>query len=236
MKNIIFPSLIIAGGIAAAGFFIGNTLYKSRVALNTVTVKGLAERRVDADQARWKISYTVQDKNKDRIPELYSRAEEHKTKIVSYLKNGGILSDEISLGVIDYTHQEYRNDDKELVDELHTLTGIIEIETKRVESIKIVRSNLNELMIDGINLDNHSPQYKFTRLNAIKPEMLKEATQNARIAAAEFATNSGSEVGRIRSARQGGFTIIDAGETYGDTKKLKKDVRVVTTSEFYVEN
>ena len=220
MKNIIFPSLIIAGGIAAAGFFIGNTLYKSRVALNTVTVKGLAERRVDADQARWKISYTVQDKNKDRIPELYSRAEEDKTKIVSYLKNGGILSDEISLGVIDYTHQEYRNDDKELVDELHTLTGIIEIETKRVESIKIVRSNLNELMIDGINLDNHSPQYKFTRLNAIKPEMLKEATQNARIAAAEFATNSGSEVGRIRSARQGGFTIIDAGETYGDTKKL----------------
>mgnify|MGYP006063831617 FL=1 len=120
MKNIIFPSLIIAGGIAAAGFFIGNTLYKSRVALNTVTVKGLAERRVDADQARWKISYTVQDKNKDRIPELYSRAEEDKTKIVSYLKNGGILSDEISLGVIDYTHQEYRNDDKELVDELHT--------------------------------------------------------------------------------------------------------------------
>ena len=236
MKNIIFPSLIIAGGIAAAGFFIGNTLYKSRVALNTVTVKGLAERRVDADQARWKISYTVQDKNKDRIPELYSRAEEDKTKIVSYLKNGGILSDEISLGVIDYTHQEYRNDDKELVNELHTLTGIIEIETKRVESIKIVRSNLNELMIDGINLDNHSPQYKFTRLNAIKPEMLKEATQNARIAAAEFATNSGSEVGRIRSARQGGFTIIDAGETYGDTKKLKKDVRVVTTSEFYVEN
>lgn len=236
MKNIIFPSLIIAGGIAAAGFFIGNTLYKSRVALNTVTVKGLAERRVDADQARWKISYTVQDKNKDRIPELYSRAEEDKTKIVSYLKNGGILSDEISLGVIDYTHQEYRNDDKELVDELHTLTGIIEIETKRVESIKIVRSNLNELMVDGINLDNHPPQYKFTRLNAIKPEMLKEATQNARIAAAEFATNSGSEVGRIRSARQGGFTIIDAGETYGDTKKLKKDVRVVTTSEFYVEN
>ena len=96
MKNIIFPSLIIAGGIAAAGFFIGNTLYKSRVALNTVTVKGLAERRVDADQARWKISYTVQDKNKDRIPELYSRAEEDKTKIVSYLKNGGILREEIS--------------------------------------------------------------------------------------------------------------------------------------------
>ena len=64
--------------------------------------------------------------------------------------------------------------------------------------------------------------------------MLREATKNARIAANEFAENAGVKVGGIRSARQGGFIIRDVGENYGDTKKIEKDVRVVTTITFYL--
>jgi hypothetical protein len=64
--------------------------------------------------------------------------------------------------------------------------------------------------------------------------MLKEATTNARIAANEFAENAGVKVGRIRSARQGSFYIRDAGEQYGDTAKIEKDVRVVTNITFYL--
>lgn len=228
--------MIIAIGIALAGFFIGNTLYKSRVALNTVTVKGLAERRVDADQANWKINYSVSGKSKSDIPDLYKESESNKNRVLDYLKKGGIEDGEIRIGVISYSSEEYRNEDKVLVDERHTLTGVIEVETTRVSIIEAVRGTINELMVEGIDITNNPSQYRFTGLNKIKPEMLKEATKNARIAAAEFATNSGSEIGRIRSARQGGFTIIDVGERFGDTKRLKKDVRVVTTSEFYVDN
>jgi hypothetical protein len=64
--------------------------------------------------------------------------------------------------------------------------------------------------------------------------MLREATKNARIAANEFAENAGVEVGSIRSARQGNFYIRDAGEEYGDTAKIEKEVRVVTTIDFYL--
>jgi hypothetical protein len=64
--------------------------------------------------------------------------------------------------------------------------------------------------------------------------MLREATKNARIAANEFAENAGVKVGSIRSARQGGFNVRDAGEEYGDTAKIEKDVRVVTTIDFYL--
>ena len=64
--------------------------------------------------------------------------------------------------------------------------------------------------------------------------MLREATQNARIAATEFAENAGASVGRIRNARQGGFIVRDAGEEYGDTQKIDKDVRIVTTITFYL--
>jgi len=229
-------AVILAGGISSAGFFIGNTMYKSKIALNTVTVKGLAERRVSADQANWKISYSVTGTTKGDIPELYKQVEIDEQKVLDCLKAGGIEESEINIGVISYSSQQYRNENKVLVDERHTLSGVVEIQTNRVTAIESVRPMINKLMIEGINITNHAPQYRFTKLNEIKPEMLKEATENARVAASEFATNSGSKVGRIRSARQGGFTIVDVGETYGDTKRLTKDVRVVTTSEFYVDN
>ncbi|MGJ8677984.1 MAG: SIMPL domain-containing protein [Akkermansiaceae bacterium] len=234
-RNQLVPCIILALGIALGGYFIGNTLYKSKVALNIVKVKGLAERRVEADQSNWRISYSVTGEKKSEIPELYQQAEVNKKMILAHLKEGGIEDAEISIGVISYFSEEYRGDDKILVDEKHTLTGMIEVETDRVSVIAPVRASVNTLLIEGIDLVNHAPQYRFTKLNEIKPDMIKEATKNAREAAAEFANNADANVGRIRTATQGGFTIIDVGERHGDTKRLKKDVRVVTTAEFYIE-
>jgi uncharacterized protein len=90
--------------------------------------------------------------------------------------------------------------------------------------------------------------YKFTALNSIKPDMITEATRNARAAADRFAADSGSKVGSIRQANQGVFSILpadqgsDAGEGgpggYGgfaaDTS-LMKTVRVVTTVQYYLD-
>lgn len=72
----------------------------------------------------------------------------------------------------------------------------------------------------------------FTKLNEIKPDMLREATKNARLAANEFAENAGVKVGGIRDAQQGSFYVRDAGDEYNDTAKIEKDVRVVTTITF----
>ena len=93
---------------------------------------------------------------------------------------------------------------------------------------------MNKLVAQGIDIENYAPTYRFTKLNEIKPEMLSEATKNARIAANEFAKNADVKVGGIRSARQGSFRINDVGEDYGDTKKIDKTVRVVTTITFYL--
>ena len=103
-----------------------------------------------------------------------------------------------------------------------------------MELVSSARSKLNELIALGIDIRNNAPSYHFTSLNEIKPEMLKDATTNARIAANEFAANAGVKVGSIRTARQGGFIIRDIGESYADTTKIEKDVRVVTTITFYL--
>lgn len=232
--GLFFLGLFVAIGIAAGGYFIGNTMYNAKVALNTAEAKGLAERRVKADRANWSISFAVATKAQAGIPDLYKKAEGQQKTIIDLLKTHDFTNEEITAGVIDYSYHEYRDENQAVVDQNHTLRGTINIETEKVELIGKVRANVNKLIAKGINVQNHAPAYRFTKLNEIKPEMLREATKNARIAANEFADNAGVTVGGIRSARQGSFYVRDAGQEYGDTQKIDKDVRVVTTITFYL--
>lgn len=233
-SNNLFPAIVISIGVAAAGYFVGQTMFNSKVGINTAEVKGLAEQRVQSDRAFWRIQYTVSGRDKDAIPELYEKSKADRSKIVALLKESGFDEAEILPGVVDYNRMEFRDEDQNLVDEKYRLTGLIEVETDKVRLVSEARSKLNELIALGVDIRNNPPAYYFTSLNDIKPEMLKEATTNARLAANEFAANAGVEVGGIRDARQGGFVIRDVGETYSDTTKIEKDVRVVTTITFYL--
>jgi hypothetical protein len=233
-SGLLYLGVCLALGVMIGGYFISQTLYNAKVALNTAEAKGLAERRVKADRANWTLTFKIAGTKSNDIPRLYKKSEKNQSTIIDLLQENGFEEDEITSGVIDYSYREFRDENQKLVDERHLLTGSIAVETDKVDLVSKVRSSINKLIAEGIDIENQAPQYFFTKLNAIKPDMLREATQNARIAANEFAENAGVSVGNIRSARQGGFIIRDAGEDYGDTKKIHKDVRVVTTIIFYL--
>ncbi len=233
--GLIILGIFISIGLAASGYFASQALYNAKM-INTAEAKGLATRRVEANVANWSLNFSVEGKEKSEVPELYKKAESQQQIIANLLKQNGLKDDEINIGTIDYSYEEFRDDKKVLVDTKHTLTGKINVETNNVHIIAKVRNKLNKLIMQGIDITNHSPSYLFTDLNKIKPEMLKEATKNARIAANEFASNAGITVKGIKSARQGGFIIRDAGENYGDRDKIQKEVRVVTNIEFWLSN
>jgi len=90
--------------------------------------------------------------------------------------------------------------------------------------------NKDQVVVDQNHYLNGSISVETQKVKMIA----REANQNARIAANEFASNAGVEVGGIRSARQGGFIVRDAGEEHGDSRKIEKDVRVVTTITFFL--
>ncbi|MCG7588647.1 SIMPL domain-containing protein [Photobacterium sp. OFAV2-7] len=232
--GIVLGGVLIALGLGSCGYFIGQTMYNAKVAMNIAEVKGLAEQRVESDIANWQLRFSISSKNKQDIPALYQQAEAQQQEIIAILKANGFTDDEIEIGLIEYKYYEYRDDGQTVVDQDHELEGMISLETTKVRDVATVRGEVNKLVAKGYNITNYAPTYRFTKLNDIKPEMLKAATTNARIAANEFAANAGVAVGGIRSARQGNFSITDAGEEYGDRHKIEKDVRVVTRIEFYL--
>lgn len=97
-------------------------------------------------------------------------------------------------------------------------------------------SEQGELLKRGIAITagdyRYNVSYEYTSLNEIKPAMIEEATKNAREAAEKFAKDSGSELGKIRHAYQGQFSITDRDP---NTPYLKK-IRVVTTIDYSLED
>jgi hypothetical protein len=235
MKHI--NAFVLAGSIALAGFFMSQTLVKSSMSQNSIKVKGLAERTVKADTAYWTISKGLKTTDDTLSTEyLYQQYEKETQTIYNTLVEAGFKEESIEIGVTKISFEDLRDEDNNLVETKRTLRGDINIITHNVDLVKASRTKLNGLIAQGIALVNHDPEYHFTQLNDIKPDMIKLATQNAKIAAQEFANNVDATIGGIRSASQGRFSIYDVGENYTDTRKLMKNVRVVTHVDYYLED
>jgi hypothetical protein len=96
---------------------------------------------------------------------------------------------------------------------------------------KVVELGKQGIAISGQDYQNRS-EFLFTDLNRIKPEMIEEATKNARKSATKFAKDSNSKLGKIKKASQGQFSIRNRDSS---TPHIKK-VRVVSTIEYYLSD
>jgi hypothetical protein len=105
-----------------------------------------------------------------------------------------------------------------------------------VDKVRELMRRQTELMKQGIALvseeyGGNNIVYEFTELNKIKPEMVQEATKNARKTAEKFAEDSNSKLGSIRKASQGQITI----ENRDTNTPYIKNIRVVNTVEYTLD-
>ena len=240
--------LLIAIGLIVGGWVLGAQIKATRLSDRYVTVKGLVERTVKSDLAVWPIKYKEAG---DDLAALYAKTEADKKAILQFLDQQGMQSSEIELGmvrVVDTQANEYSGGTKN--PQRYIVEQQITVITSRVDQVAAAAQKTMLLLQKGIVLNSNPGQalaYKFTKLNSIKPDMITEATRNARAAAVRFASDSGSKVGSIRQANQGVFSILpvnqggDTGEggenVYGNSadSSLMKTVRVVTSVQYYLE-
>lgn len=227
--------LFMGLGLSVGGYFVGNMMYKSKVATNIATVRGLAEREVKADVAAWSVNFEASDVT---LTTAYATMNTSKEKVVSFLKAVGFTDEEITPNAITVYKREDRDNTGRITGTTYQLSGSVSVRTDKVDQLRAATQKVGDLVGEGVLLSSSFPQYYYTKLNDIKPEMLGEATRNARTAAEQFAQDANAKVGAINNAGQGAFTLSprDAGESQGDeSASLFKKVRVVTTISFYLE-
>jgi len=219
-------------GILIAGISISGALYKTRIADRYVSVKGLAEKEVAADLAIWPITY--KDGGNDLL-QLQKLVDTNREIIANFLIEKGFKAEDISHSspLITDTWAENYYGNQASRGPRYLIQKTVTLRSSDVQRVKQTMEKSGELVAKGIvlsqNWENRT-EFLFTNLNAIKPDMIREATVNARQAAEKFAEDSGSKIGKIRTGSQGLFSISDRDANSPD----RKIVRVVTNLEYYL--
>jgi hypothetical protein len=220
---------LIGIGLAVGGYFVGDGLLQARSADRYVTVKGLAEREVAANLVIWPITYTV---TADDLSTLQQRTDDGASKIRAFLGHdfGG---DEVSASVARVTDRQAQGMMGQERLQRYVSESTVTVRTQRIDAVRAAMERTGELVSQGVALIRsyeNTTQYLYTSLDEIKPEMIREATRDARSAAQQFAEDSGSRVGGIRNAQQGYFSITDRDAFSPEFK----NVRVVTTVQYFL--
>ncbi|HIZ88266.1 MAG TPA: SIMPL domain-containing protein [Candidatus Coprenecus pullistercoris] len=200
----------------------------------SVVVKGLSEREVMADKVIWPIAYRLAGND---IKSLYNEIERSNAVIMDFLTSNGIPQDEITVtpaSVTDIQAERYGYNNEDPF--RYKAVSVVTVASDKIDLVRSLMTKQGDLLKKGVVTTGDDYQFQtvfsFNGLNDIKPEMVAEATKNARATAQKFAEDSDSEIGKIRSASQGQFSISDRDQ---NTPHIKV-VRVVTTIEYSLKD
>ncbi len=249
-KGLALIALSIVVGLTFGAYLLGKSIERFKSDDRYISVKGFAEREVKADLVIWsmKIRIAINDPQLGNVSMNNS-----KEKVLQFLTKNEINREEIilrDLTVTDKQANEYSNPNpnekfRYLIEET------IEVRSNNVDQVQKVSRMTNELLNAGVVISTKNDwtgtglKFIFTKLNTIKPEMLSEATRNAKSAAEEFTKESKTNLGKMRKANQGLFSILDrdeflSGQSEGNynpngTSDLYKKIRVVISVDYSID-
>lgn len=228
----IIAAAIIAVALVAMAFVIKAGMDNRTFNGRTISVRGVATQTVTADYATAYITFSMSsaelmNAKASAVSQLDST---EKLALACGLKKESLQRNPISIEV------------RTIYDEYGRAAGTkyvastslsIYVEGDDVMSFNKFDMSRDRLIDMGVIIDWANIEYSFSdnALTKIKPEMLTTATENARLAAEQLASNNNCEVGNIVSASQGYFEI----NNIPGKPDYLKEVRVVNNAEFYLK-
>jgi uncharacterized protein len=224
---------VLATGMVAGSAILANSLIEFRAMERVVQVKGLSERDVNADTVIWPIKFNDVDNN---LTTLVANVERKNEQIQAFLKLQGFSQKEITVAVPQIVDRQAGYYDPNANQMRYTASSTVTVYSSNVDLVHQAMAKLLELSKTGIAIAGQDydskPEFIFSGLNELKPDMIEEATRNAREVATKFAADSQSKLGKIKTASQGQFSITDRDS---NTPYIKK-VRVVATVDYYLSD
>jgi hypothetical protein len=216
-------------GIFCGAVAIYKGIHEVAVKDRYVSVKGLSEREVKADRVTWPLTFSIVSNDLSYVWVVLDRKQ---ASVLAFLKKNGIPENEIYVAAPRLEDRQAESWNSNAVFR-YQVSVTITVVTANVDKVLELRTRQGELMREGINMSNNdwSVNFEFTGLNELKPSMVEEATRNARAVAQKFAADAQCELGSIRQASQGQFSI----EPLNDNTPYIKKVRVVTTVDYFLE-
>ena len=223
---------VLIGAISVAGAI------RVRSGTNQITVTGSARRSVSSDQVAWDGSVSsTQTSTADALRELTGWSDQ----VRNGLRAAGAHDDEISVEPVSAQPKPETTangtDTGRVVG--YTLTRNFHIRSSRVPDIaKVVADAGNSLLAAGVPLTASPPRYLYTQLPQVRPDLLAEATRDARSRAAALVKVSGGRIGRPRDIKAGVFQVTAPNATdvsdsgIYDTSTPEKDVTAVVSVTF----
>jgi hypothetical protein len=227
-----FSAALIALGLVGAGWFASEGMSHLRTADRYVTVKGSAEKIVDADLVVWPLSQTV---GGNELGAVQTQLEANTQTIRGFLASAGFKDNEIVVSPPRLEDRWAYSSGDNRPPERYRYSNTVTLRTNRVSDALVAVRRSGDIVAKGVMLntdDGGGPEFDYTKLNAIKPALIAEATAAARKSAEQFAKDSGARLGGIRSANQGIVSITDRDRGSPQIKT----VRVVTTVEYFLKD
>jgi hypothetical protein len=243
-RALIILGILLALGMSGAAFIFGVQAKNIGAGRQTISVKGLAEKNVQANYAEWKIGVQVNApsfadaleklrKTRPILDQFLSKHEFEKTALKESEETvtPNMVTEELAQG---RSRQVQRG--------FNAAQSINVTSADLVKVSKVSKAAL-QLEAEGQPVYYTSPLYLVSNLEDIKMSLIGAATENASKRATEFAKYGGVKVGAMRAASQGAFyilpvgTVIDANEYGGtyDKSTIDKVARVVVTIEYNIE-
>ena len=219
---------ILAIAIAIGSVVIGHGIRDSN-RNDVITVTGSAKKRILSDYVVWDLSITSQQRSASAAAEQLAG---WTASIRSFLTKEGVQPSELSVDPVatetvgSGTIKGYR------------LSRTFEIRSTRVRDVAAVAEHSARLLAAGIPLSADSPQYVYTKLPSLRPQLLAEATRDAQHRGRVLVGATGAHLGGLRGVDVGVFQVTSPNSTevedYGvyDTSTLEKDVTAVVNVTF----
>jgi hypothetical protein len=232
-------TILIASIIVSLALGVGLTKVGSGFASRSsdgILVTGSAKVEATADNAVWTLSIA----NTGKTPaSAVSGIGSGIAALQKYLIDGGIAVDQLTLGPINsYPTEEYINGNPTGRILNYRANREITVRTKDVQLVSKLSQNIGSILEQGVNVSNYGPQYYVSTLNKIRPELLSQATKDAKDRAEAMTKAVGGTVGSITSVKAGPIQVTTPDSTmtsdYGmyDTTSIKKTVTATVTVSF----
>jgi hypothetical protein len=236
---------LLAGlALLAIGIVVGSALVADGIrdrdsSSELITVTGSAKKQIVSDYVIWNASVTSQ---RETAAAAARELETWTNRITTFLRSNGVRADELRVQPIstETITGEFEDNSSEIV--AYRLTRSFEVRSPRVEDVGAVAERSSQLIARGIPFAAQPPQYVYTKLAEIRPELLAAATQDAQNRGRVLVEATGSELGTLRGVDVGVFQVTSPNSTevsdYGvyDTTTVDKEVTAVVNVTFALES